>query len=241
MHRFFENIENKIGDIVTLSKENIKHFSVVRIEENEEFEIVISGIVYRCIAIEVSKSQITCKILGEVESNTESKLKIHLFQGLPKSDKLELIIQKCTELGISEITPFTSSRTIVKWDDKKESRRLERYFEIAQSASKQSKRTLVPKINRVSKFTDLKDLFEDSKIIVAYENRGTTLREVLTESNSNSFSIVIGPEGGFSELEIETLENLGAKIVHLGNRILRTETAAIALTTMIQYELGDVN
>lgn len=250
MYRFFENAEAKNGDIIRVEGENFHHITrVLRIGDREEFEILINRIVYRVRIEEFSKKHIDCKILNEREDNNESKLAICLYQGLPKSDKLELIIQKCIELGVVEIVPFISARTIVKLDEKKEEKKLERYRQIAEAASKQAKRGIITEIGRAISFEDLEEVCKHKPVILAYENYGRPLRSVLNEfardfeegTKSRNINIIVGPEGGFEEKEVLRLKEVGAKIVNLGNRILRTETAAIAMTAMVQYELGDIN
>lgn len=241
MHRFFENSENLVNDTIIISKENINHINVLRIDENEEFEVVIDGVLYLVKIKEIDKNHAICGILSQKIDENESNITINLFQGLPKSDKLELIIQKVVELGVNSITPFESSRTIVKWDQKKETKKMSRYVEIIESASKQSKRSKIASMNGLLSFNQLVENIKENFTIVAYENRGISLKETISKNESSIFNIVIGPEGGFSEDEIEKLENAGAHIVNLGNRILRTETAAIALSAMLQYEAGDIN
>lgn len=241
MHRFFENSENLVNDTIIISKENINHINVLRINENEEFEVVIDGVLYLVKIKEIDKNHAICGILSQKIDENESNITINLFQGLPKSDKLELIIQKVVELGVNSITPFESSRTIVKWDQKKETKKINRYVEIIESASKQSKRSKIASMNGLLSFNQLVENIKENFTIVAYENRGISLKETISKNESSIFNIVIGPEGGFSEDEIEKLENAGAHIVNLGNRILRTETAAIALSAMLQYEAGDIN
>lgn len=241
MHRFFEIKENLVDSKIYLNKNNSKHFNVLRIKEDENFEVVIDGIVYMVKPDFISKNEVICGILSQKKGENESNIKINLYQGLPKSDKLELIIQKCVELGINEITPFTSSRTIVKWDEKKEEKKLNRYMEISESAAKQSKRSIIPIINKSISFDEMLEQLKGKRSITAYENRGENLRNTLLNLNSDEINIIIGPEGGFSEEEILRLEEIDSKIINLGNRILRTETAAIVLTSLIQYELGDLN
>lgn len=241
MHRFFEYHSSLIEDKIYLQNNNVHHLNVLRISEDEEFEVVIDGIVYLVKIESLDKSSTICNIISKRKGENESNIKINLYQGLPKSDKLELIIQKCVELGINSITPFTSSRTIVKWDKKKEAKKLTRYQDIAESAAKQSKRTYIPEIKESVNFNQLCDVVGERYTILSYEDYGQTLKETILENDTEEFNIIIGPEGGFSEEEVKKLKEKGAKIVNLGNRILRTETAAIALTTMIQYEAGDIN
>lgn len=242
MYRFFEQENALKSDSLYLNSENTHHIlNVLRMREDELFEVVIDKKVYLGNFTKKEGESLVVNVKDIYEDTNESKIKIHLYQGLPKSDKLELIIQKCIELGVSEITPFTSSRTIVKWDVKKESKKIKRYEDIAEAAAKQSKRGYIPKINGVIDFGMLIEQIKDNVSILAYENRGNSLRNVLRDEASKNINIIIGPEGGFSEQEVESLAENGAKVVHLGNRILRTETAAIALVAMIQYEIGDVN
>ena len=241
MYRFFEDQSSVVNNQIMLSKDNSHHIKVLRIKDDEKFEVVVDGVVYLVKLLESDKNNSTCVILSQKKDENESNIKINLYQGLAKSDKLEWIIQKCTELGINTITPFTSSRTIVKWDGKKEKKKLTRYHDIAESAAKQSKISIIPAVNELLTFNEMVKDLEAKFVIVAYENRGYSLREVLTKNNFDEINIVIGPEGGFSEEEIEKLKSISAHIVNLGNRILRTETAAMALTAMIQYESGDIN
>lgn len=242
MYRFFEEADNLDGDTIKLSKENTHHIvNVLRIREDEDFEVVIGDRVYLSNIYMGQNKLMVAKVKEIYGDKNESNLHIHLYQGLPKSDKLEFIIQKTIELGCFQITPFTSSRTIVKWDDNKAQKKLKRYEEIALAAAKQSKRGLVPKVNRPVSFSKLLDDIEGAFTLLAYENGGKSLRNILKEYKGREINIIIGPEGGFSQEEVDQLEGRGAKVVHLGNRILRTETAAVALTAMVQYEIGDIN
>ncbi len=244
MYRFFENKSSIVEaeDKIILSKENAHHITnVLRMKDDEDFEVVIDQKVYLVNICHRDKSFVEVLIKDSWMDKNESKIKIKLYQGLPKSDKLELIIQKCIELGVYEITPFISSRTIVKWDDKKEEKKLKRYEDIALAAAKQSKRGLIPRVNPVMNFNKLLESIKDDFTIIAYENSGESLREVLGGFQADSINIIVGPEGGFSEEEVRQIHMANAKIVNLGNRILRTETAAIALTAMVQYEIGDIN
>lgn len=244
MYRFFENKSSIVEaeDKIILSKENAHHITnVLRMKDDEDFEVVIDQKVYLVNICHRDKSFVEVLIKDSWMDKNESKIKIKLYQGLPKSDKLELIIQKCIELGVYEITPFISSRTIVKWDDKKEEKKLKRYEDIALAAAKQSKRGLIPRVNPVMNFNKLLESIKDDFTIIAYENSGESLREVLGGFQADSINIIVGPEGGFSEDEVRQIHMANTKIVNLGNRILRTETAAIALTAMVQYEIGDIN
>lgn len=240
MYRFFEEKSSLVQNKIYISKENIKHMKVLRITEDEDFEIVIDKKVYLS-NLSIEEEGYIANIISVKDDENESNIIINLYQGLPKSDKFEWIIQKCVELGVNSIIPFNSQRTIVKWDKKKEKKKIERYNEISSSAAKQSKRSYIPIVENLIDFDDMIDKLKEKNIILAYENRGATLKEVLLKNKMEEINIIIGPEGGFSEEEVKEFENINASIVNLGNRILRTETAAIALTAMIQYEIGDIN
>ena len=240
MFRFFEQASSLQDNKIFLSEDNLKHINVLRIEEDEDIEIVIEGIVYLA-KLYNNKGTTFANIISKKTDANESNIKINLYQAIPKSDKFEWIIQKSIELGINEIIPFESQRTIVKWDNKKEKKKLERYNEIAKSAAKQSKRSYIPNVKSLKSFNEVLEELKGKHIILAYENRGKSLKNILQNCQAEEINIIIGPEGGFSEDEVKNFENIEANIVNLGNRILRSETAAIALCAMIQYELGDIN
>ena len=242
MYRFFEEKADFSGDRIRLNKENSHHLTkVLRIGENEDFELVIASRVYTVRAAFIEEGHLYVDVLDERDDDNESKLKIRVFQGLPKGDKLELIIQKVIELGAYEVIAFESERTVVKWDNKKAVKKLERYGEIAQAAAKQAKRGFIPKVRGLLSFDQLLEEVSKGFTVLAYENYGTALSTALADHSGEYINIVIGPEGGFSEKEVERLRDKGAKTVHLGKRIMRTETCAIALTAILQYELGDLD
>jgi 16S rRNA (uracil1498-N3)-methyltransferase len=176
-------------------------------------------------------------------------VKIHLFQGLPKSDKMELIIQKAVELGVEEITPVEMNRCVVKIEEKKKKSKKERWQSIAESAAKQSKRVVIPKVNDIISYKQFLEKSEElSVLLVPYENKEgmKATKEALKEIKSgDTVGIIIGPEGGFDEKEIDLVTGKNGKTISLGSRILRTETAAIASVTMCmlyaEMELGEIN
>lgn len=187
------------------------------------------------------EEKIELEILSETEESTEMPIEVDLYQGLPKSDKMDLIVQKCTEIGVSKVIPVLTDRVIVKLDDKSVAKKVERWNKIAIEASKQSGRQ---KISSVDNVTFLENIIEKlSKydiVIVPYEcEKTSTLKAKLKNINKEikSIAVVIGPEGGFSENDIEILERCpSVEKVSLGKRILRTETAGIATLAMILYE-----
>mgnify|MGYP001673502434 FL=1 len=163
------------------------------------------------------------------------------MQCLAKGEKMDLIVQKAVELGVYDITLVNSKRCIVKFDEKKENKKIERLQKIAYEASKQSKRLIVPKINEVIQFKDIINIVGDNYLLVAYEeDKNISLRDVITrikeENSCKDIYILIGSEGGFEREEIEFLTNNGAFSIGLGARILRTETAGINLLSILQYE-----
>ncbi|MBO5004728.1 MAG: 16S rRNA (uracil(1498)-N(3))-methyltransferase, partial [Clostridia bacterium] len=195
---------------------------------------------------EIEKEEIITKILEKLQTSIESNVEIHLYQGLPKADKMELIIQKTIELGINSITPVEMIRCVVKLDEKDAKKKIERWQKIAEVASKQSGRDIIPKINSIIKLKDIEKILADyDLLLVAYEKEENNtlkqellnLKEKMKEKSNLNIAILIGPEGGISESEIEYLKQIETKIITLGKRILRTETVALAMTSIILYEL----
>jgi 16S rRNA (uracil1498-N3)-methyltransferase len=200
------------------------------------------GMDYYAVIEEQTKEEILLSTLEKKPTKSELQGKIYLFQGVPKKDKMELIIQKAVELGVYEIIPVMMKRTIVKLEDKKkELKKLERWQAIAASAAKQSGRGIIPKITETKTLTEAltygKDL--DCKI-VPYENAEgiSKTRKIMSELNSNtSVGIFIGPEGGFEEIEISQAMKEGYSPVTLGKRILRTETAGLTVLSMVMLQM----
>lgn len=250
MHKFFtepHNINETEGKILG---DDVKHiYKVLRLSEGEE--VVLNnceGIEYLGEIESITKNEVIVKINKKLDINNESKVKIHLFQGLPKGQKMDLIVQKGTELGVAQFIPTITARVDVKL--KGEFKKLDRLNRIALEACKQSKRSIIPQVKEVIDFDEaINELKNMDLIIVPYENAEDfgvkTLVRKLEKDNIdletiNNVGILIGPEGGFEETEISTLKEQGAYIVTLGNRILRTETAGFTATALIQYELGDL-
>lgn len=174
------------------------------------------------------------------ESGKEPR--IILCQGLPKGDKLELIIQKCTELGVGRLIPFSSSRTVPKLDQDRELKRLERWRRIALEASQQSNRTDVPEVSSIMAFDRMLDVVDAEVKLLLWEGERTrSLKGVMAElPKPQQVAVIVGPEGGLSRQEVELAEQRGFVPVTMGDRILRTETAGIAITAILQYQWGDL-
>ena len=239
MYNFFVNSNQIENDKIYIIDGDAKHISqVLRMKKGEKIFICNKENENRYLAeiSNIEKDKVICTILQN-EETTEPSIQITLFQGLPKSDKMEMIIQKATELGVSEIIPVEMKNCIVKIKD--EDKKISRWQTIAESASKQSKRTIIPKINKVEKIKNIKEKIQDYDLVLfAYENeKNNSLKKILRNNKKISkIAIIIGPEGGFDKEEAKELEELGAKGVTLGKTILRTETASIAMISMIMYE-----
>jgi len=246
MPKFFVKRDQINGDKITIKGEDVNHIiNVLRNNKGDELQICNyeDGSNYIAEIIDYNKDNVECKIKRKLESIAESNVSITIFQGLPKFDKMELIIQKATEIGVCNIVPVKMSRCIVKLNEKDEIKKIERWNKIAQIAAKQSMRDKITKVEKVQSIKEIiRKIEEFDEILVAYENeQSNSLKKELKSLNNKDcykIGIVIGPEGGIEEQEIEVLkENKKVKIVSLGNRILRTETASLVMASNIIYEL----
>lgn len=196
---------------------------------------------YRCTIEAFAQEEILLHIVYVQEPEYELPNRIYLFQGLPKSDKMELIIQKAVELGAYEVIPVETRRCVVKLDGKKAAKKVERWQQIAESAAKQSKRMLIPKVHQVLTFKEALKYAADMDVrLIPYElAKGMQeTKEILASIKpGQSIAIFIGPEGGFEEQEVETAIEEGAKPITLGRRILRTETAGLAILSVLMFQL----
>lgn len=247
MPRFFAERENIKDTYIIIDNEDVNHISrVLRLGEGDEITVCDGqGFDYKALIREIKSKQIVCDILEKNKSNTEPNIEVILFQGLPKASKMDYIIQKTTELGISKIVPCALSRCVVKLENKKaESKKTERWQKIAQAAAKQSGRGIVPEISMpVSLSEALEQLKKCDICFVPYEcEEINTLKRVLTSvKEPKTVGFIVGPEGGFDPAEIEKISEAGINTITLGKRILRTETAGEAVLSMIMYEIGDIN
>lgn len=246
MHKFFVSKDKIYGNNCTIEGEDVKHiYKVLRLTEGDKISINDGeGNEYLGEIKDVNKKEVIVELLEKMELNNESKLKVHLFQGMPKSTKMDLIVQKCTELGILGVTPIITERVVVK-SELSEFKKVDRWNRIALEACKQSKRSLIPTINTPIEYGELLSSLKNfDLVIVPYENQeGQGIRYVVNEVKNRvieSVAIIIGPEGGFEEREIQEFKQLGAFVVTLGPRILRTETAGFVALSLLMYELGDL-
>ena len=245
MHKFFVPKESICNNRVTIQGEDVKHIlKVLRLKQGAVISINnCMGQEYIGEIISTDKKEVLVNIKEEVSLNNESPIEVYLFQGLPKSSKMDLIVQKATELGIKEITPVITERVEVK-SEIREYKRLDRWQRIALEACKQCKRSLIPTINSPVELKKLIELLKNMDLIVVpYENQEEYgIKKVIQglHTEVKKVGIVIGPEGGFEKVEIDKLKELGAHIVTLGPRILRTETAGFVCASLIMYEIGDL-
>lgn len=245
MPKFFVNkVEN---NQIIINGEDVNHIkNVLRKKAEDTLEICNNQTQENFLCkIEIIKNEeVICNIIEKIQKSVEPKTYVHIYQGLPKSDKMELIIQKAVELGVSEITPTNMTRCIVKLNGKDEKKKIERWQKISEVAAKQCGRGIIPQINNIISVKDVCNLCNKYDILlVAYENEKENTLKKEIDNIKNTFTkkeisigILIGPEGGIDENELEKLRESGAKIVTLGKRILRTETVALNIISIIMYE-----
>lgn len=250
MPKFFVENNQIKNDTIYIKYKDVNHIKKV-LRKNIEDEITICNENtkqdYLCKITNIEENEITCKILKELETNVESNIEVSIFQGLPKADKMELIIQKSVELGVHDITPIEMKRCVVKLKEKDKTKKIERWQKISEVAAKQCGRNYIPKINNIENLKEISEKIKDyDTVLVAYEEeKENTLKnelKLLKKDNQENnkkikIAIVIGPEGGIDKEEINALEKNGAKIITLGKRILRTETVALNVLSIIMYEL----
>lgn len=246
MHRFFVE-PSQVGEKeIAIWGSDVNHIkNVLRMKIGEEI-LISSGenTEYTCYIKEFQEEKVLAHIMYAQEAGYELASKLYLFQGLPKGDKMELIIQKAVELGVHEIIPVASKRAVVKLDKKKEEKKLTRWQAISQSAAKQSKRMYVPEITRVMSFQEAVSYAGKLDVVLlpyelAKDMKET--REIISGiEKGQSVGIFIGPEGGFEESEVAlAAEHAGAKAITLGKRILRTETAGLTALSVLMFALEE--
>ena len=242
MYQFFVD-DAQIGrEFVTITGEDVNHIkNVLRMKAGEKTRISNQqGRDYYCEISEVTDTFVQADILNEDAASTELPSKIYLFQGIPKGDRMETVIEKAVELGVYEIIPVAMKYCVVKLDAKKEAAKVARWQKQAEAAAKQSKRSIIPKIHPVMSYKEAVEYAMQCDVrLVPYENergmQGT--REALsTIKAGTSVSVMIGPEGGFAEDEIAQVKD-SMQVISLGKRILRTDTAGIAVMSMLMLEL----
>ena len=247
MQRFFVKpyqIDEKAHEI-HITGTDVNHIAnVLRMRQGEELWVSDGEKKeYHCVIEAIDGGEVLLHIVYAQEPDYELPSRIYLFQGLPKADKMELIIQKAVELGAYEIIPVETKRCVVRLDKKKAEKKTARWQQIAESAAKQSKRMLVPEIHSVMSYKEALDYAEKLDVLlIPYElaDKMTETKAVLDKiQKGQSVGIFIGPEGGFEEEEVRAAVSKGAAPVTLGRRILRTETAGLAVLSILMFQLED--
>ena len=240
MHKFFVEDNFINNEEVIINNEDYNHIvNVLRMKKYDKILVTNKKTqkTYNCEIKEINIDKVVCNIISEENKNIEMNVEVDIFQGLPKADKMEYIIQKCVEIGIHKIVPVNMKYCIAKIKD--EEKKNIRWNKISEVASKQSKRNIIPKVEKSINMSKLCSEIKNYDLaIVAYENEDNiTIKNILkSENKPKKIAVVIGPEGGISQEEVAELTKAGAKKVSLGNRILRTETAPIVALSMIAYE-----
>ncbi len=260
MYHFFVDPGNITPDRVTITGEDVNHIkNVLRMKPGDEISVSngVDGREYRCGILSLG-DVISCELRFIKESSTELPVKVYLFQGIAKGDKMETVVQKAVELGAYEVIPVNMKRCVARYDDRKAGAKVNRLRSIAESAAKQSARGIIPDVHEV---IGIKEAVEYAKgldaIIVPYEMEGVNTDEnkddesvrseafsrtrVIMDSirGKRSVGVFIGPEGGFDPAEIDLLKEAGASVITLGRRILRTETAGMTVLSWLIYILED--
>lgn len=243
MHHFFVGPSQVQDGKISIEGSDINHMkNVLRMKTGELLEVNDGcGNLYLCEIQSFEEDAAWVKIIERYEAETELPSKIYLFQGLPKGDKMELIIQKAVELGVYEIIPVATKRAVVKLDEKKAAKKVQRWNAIAEGGAKQSGRGIIPQVSDVMTFAKaLEKAKELDVVLIPYEKAEgmeATWQAMQSVTPRKSVGIFIGPEGGFEEDEVEKARESGAVPVSLGKRILRTETAGLMILSVLMYHL----
>ena len=246
MHHFFVEPSQIQGNHIFIDGPDVNHIrNVLRMNPGEEVNVTDGSgeKVYRCAIASIGEDKVELNIMWAQEKGMALPSKIYLFQGLPKSDKMELIIQKAVELGVYEIIPMATARAVVKLDQKKAAAKVKRWQAISESAAKQSKRLLIPEVKEPVKFSEALKLASDLDVrLIPYElaeGMDGTRRIIQSVKPGQSVAVFIGPEGGFEEAEVELAKEAGFQAITLGRRILRTETAGMTVLSILMYQLEE--
>lgn len=247
MYQFFVepcqiNINDKSVIILGSDVNHIKNVLRMRVGEEISVSNGLDGREYRCGIAALEEERIVCELRFVKEDQVELPAEVYLFQGLPKGDKMELIVQKTVELGVCKIIPVAMKRCVTKLEDKKALSRVARWQGIAEAAAKQSRRGIIPEVLGVMSFPDAVKLASEMEVkLIPYEmaqDMGRTREIIGSLKPGQRIAVFIGPEGGFEEAEIELAKSSGMEPVTLGRRILRTETAGFTVLAWIGYVLG---
>jgi len=242
MTRFFVSPEDLLTDTPTLTGENAQHAKVLRLKEGEEV-LLCDGDGKECLCTVTGYGAgfVDLEVKARQDSTSEAAVKVSVYMAFAKSDKLEHVIQKATELGAYEIVAFPSARCVSRPDDKSLKKKLERWQKIAASAAEQSGRGRIPEVRTVGSYTEaLCQAARADKALMFYENEhAVTLKMALAQSPYSTVSLLTGPEGGLEEREVEQARAAGLQVCTLGKRILRCETAPLCALSAVMYDAGE--
>ncbi|MBQ8392099.1 MAG: 16S rRNA (uracil(1498)-N(3))-methyltransferase [Clostridia bacterium] len=241
MANFYIDKSDITENTATITGEEAQHISrVLRMKKGDEVTLCDGeGNFYEAVLEEFSEKTVTAAIRSSREAETEPETKITIFQGVPKNPKLETIVQKATEIGVVRIVPVNTVRAVAKLD---KSAKVDRLRKIAKEAAKQSKRGIIPYVNDAVSFKEAVKMASEADLaLIPYEEeREVSLKKALSGKKPKTVAVMIGPEGGFDKDEINLAKENGITSVTLGKRILRTETAPLAVSAAILYELGEM-
>ena len=244
MYQFFVEPHQISDKTVRIEGADVNHIkNVLRMKVGEELSVSngVDGKEYRCGIVAMDEECITCELRFVKEDGVELPSEVYLFQGLPKADKMELIIQKAVELGVHAVVPVSTKRCVVKLDDKKAKSKIARWQGLAEAAAKQSKRRIVPEVKDVMSFKEAINFVKDFEVkLIPYElaeDMSKTKEIINSLQPGQKIAIFIGPEGGFEGAEVQSAMEAGVEPITLGKRILRTETAGFTVLSWIMYRL----
>jgi len=248
VHRFIVDPDNIQDGHIRIDGEDFRHLKkVLRIGPGETINVFDgSGREYEAKLISMDKTSALAEITASFLTEAEAEVRLTLFQGLPKGEKMDFIIQKAVELGVHRIVPVITERTVVQLDKESSTKKVSRWSKIAREAAKQCRRAVVP---RVSEPVSLDDALTEASgcgaALMLYENESKKcLKEILkcyTINKISDIALLVGPEGGFSSYEVDKCISSGFEVAGLGKRILRTETAAVSVISIIMYEMGELD
>ena len=242
MARFFVDPDQLQNETIILTGENAQHAKVLRLKSGEQV-VACDGAGMECVCMveSISGHEVALNVLERCASASEANVRVSIYMGFPKSDKLEHVIQKATELGVDEIVAFPAARSVSRPDEKSLKKKLERWQKIAASAAEQSGRGRIPQVLVLDSFTAaLERASKADKALMFYENeRATTLRMALESGGFKTVSMLSGPEGGLEEQEVQLAMDFGLQVCTLGRRILRCETAPLCALSAVMYAAGE--
>ncbi len=244
-HFFVSGISERDG-LVRITGDDVNHIkNVLRMKAGDELLISDGeGTDYHCSISAFENEEVLCQVIDTESSCTEPTVQFYLFQGLPKSDKLEHVIQKSVELGVYEVIPVEMARSVVKYDAKKQKAKQERWQKIAEGAAKQSRRGIIPEVKSPMSMAKALEYAKENLdlILVPYENfkNMKSTKEVINSIKPGmKVGFFVGPEGGFEPSEVKAAEEAGAVEISLGSRILRTETAPLMLLSVLMFQMEE--